>query len=335
MVQRPCMNCGDCMTGCNVGAKNTLAMNYLPLAKKCGADLFTQTKVNFIEKLNGYFGIHYSHFLKCGDGLREVHGCLKARIAIISAGSLGSTQLLLRSQSSNMHFSNCLGHKWTGNGDILGLIDNTSHETNIGGFGAYAHQGRNTGPTIQSNITYPHRPLPTRFLIQEGSVARSYANAINLLSRDLDLNSTQVVLVMGHDGSTGRIELDERGQAVVRWPGYYGSTYRKNASLEIERIATALGGRYREKLILKGIAATVHPLGGCALADDASCGVLNHKCQVYDFAYGGSMDNQTGDARVHDGLYVCDGAIMPTSIGVNPYITIATVAAYCTSFNRL
>jgi cholesterol oxidase len=44
-MRRQCINCGDCMTGCNVGAENTVYMNYLPLAKMSGAQIFTQTAV--------------------------------------------------------------------------------------------------------------------------------------------------------------------------------------------------------------------------------------------------------------------------------------------------
>ena len=61
-MQRPCVNCGDCVTGCNFSAKNTLYMNYLPMAAKNGADIFTQTKVEWIEKLSsGGWRIHGQH----------------------------------------------------------------------------------------------------------------------------------------------------------------------------------------------------------------------------------------------------------------------------------
>ena len=51
--QQPCNDCGNCVCGCNVKAKNTLYMNYLPMARNAGATILTQTKVEWLEKLSG------------------------------------------------------------------------------------------------------------------------------------------------------------------------------------------------------------------------------------------------------------------------------------------
>ena len=62
---------------------------------------------------------------------------------------------------------------------------------------------------------------------------------------------------------------------------------------------------------------TVHPLGGCPMAERADDGVVNHRGQVFA--------GETGTA-VHADLLVVDGSTLPRSVGVNPLFTISAVA---------
>lgn len=238
----------------------------------------------------------------------------------------GNSELLLRSQSACLQLSPRLGFGWTGNGDALGFITNSQSSTGGAGRSAYEPACSPVGPTIQSNITYPQRPLPGRVLIQEGAAARAYANAIGTLMLDPTMENTQILLGMGHDGAGGRITLNEKGFGQVNWPGLLDSDYRKLIRFEFEQIAIALGGKYRFLKFFGDKMISVHPLGGCAMADDPRYGVVNHKGQVFDGRGCGDVDFQTGAPRVHSGLYVIDGAILPTSIACNPLLTISALA---------
>ena len=330
MVQRACIDCGDCLTGCNVGAKNTLAQNYLPLARRAGAEFFTLTEVHRIEKVDNYYSVHYTHFIDDGQGGFDAsHGVTTTRVLILGAGSLGSSEILMRSQSPNLQLSSRLGQAWTANGDAVGFIRRSQYPTGIGGYSAFPTDRAKVGPTIQTNLTYPSRSLAGRVLIQEGSAARAYANALGILKRDLDLDQTLVLLGMGHDGAAGKMSLDENGYAQVTWPGLLESDYRKLIRGEFKRVAEALGGQYEYLRIFGDRMITVHPLGGCGMSDDPAWGVVNHKGQVFDAQFGGDVDVRTQQPRVHEGLYVIDGAMLPTSIACNPLLTISALAERC------
>jgi cholesterol oxidase len=232
----------------------------------------------------------------------------------------------MRSQHSGLQFSQRLGCSWTGNGDALGFIRKSQLPTGIGGYSAFPTDRDRVGPTIQTNLNYPYRSLAGRVLIQDGSAARSYANALGVFMRNLKLDDVQILLGMGHDGAEGRISLDENGFARVSWPGLLDSPYRQLIRGEFARVAQALGGEYQFLRVFGDRMISVHPLGGCAMADDPAYGVVNDRGQVFDGAWGGDYDAQAGGPRVHHGLYVSDGAILPTSIGCNPSLTIAALA---------
>lgn len=328
MIQRECIDCGDCLTGCNVGAKNTLAMNYLPMARRNGTMMFTQTEVRDIEKCGDSWKVNFIYFHRDEQGRHtEQEGSTTARVVVLGAGSIGSSEILMRSQRQHLDFSRQLGCNWTGNGDALGFVRKTDFPTNIAGFSAQDPQGRRIGPTIQTNVTYPDRPnLFDRVLIQEGVAARSYANALSFLMQDLDLDQTQVMLGMGHDRQEGKLFLEDNGNALISWPGLLDSDYRRLIRAELSRLAHGHGGKYKYLRVFGDRMISVHPLGGCGMSDDPRSGVINHKGQVYDTVCGGDFDEATGEFRVHEGLYVCDGAIFPTAIACNPFLTISAMS---------
>ncbi len=327
MIQRPCNLCGDCINGCNVGAKNALTMNYLPIAKWNGAEMYTQVEVETIEKKNGYYRINMTYIDDSKTKITRHPLSVNSRIVVVSAGSPGSATILMQSESDEFPFSPGLGKNWSGNGDTIGFVIDMPGTTNIGGYGTYPPlTPGGVGPTVQSSLNfYREIELPRRLLIQDAAIPRGVSKLFRFLLNDPDLNNSMVMLGMGHDGAKGRVEwIDGRWQ--IKWPGHKESAYRHMVFEEFERLAAAHGGRYKRLKAFGDNLVSVHPLGGCGMSDDPSIGVANHLGQVYNGAQRGRADSQTGEPEVHHGLYVADGSLMPTALGVNPYMTIGALA---------
>ena len=79
----------------------------------------------------------------------------------------------------------------------------------------------------------------------------------------------------------------------------------------------APGGGAPASSVMGERSVTVHPLGGCRMANGGEGGVVNHLGQVFSSRRG---------SAVHKGLVVLDGSIVPTSLGINPLLTIAALA---------
>jgi cholesterol oxidase len=350
MWQNACTLCGDCCSGCNYGAKNSVLMNYLPDAHAHGAHIFTEVAVRSVQRCQGTWRVFYDVL---GDGRRH-HPRLPPRsvtadVVVLAAGTLGSTEILLRSRELGLPVSDRLGHGFSGNGDALAFAyDTDSPVRSVGLGGRIPREQTLVGPAITGlvDLRGPGTDLKKALIIEEGSIPGALAPLLPILMNaasyeDLDngpvslarrlrdlaeiplgayrgpVGRTLTYLVMSTDDAGGRIVLDNNRIHVV-WPrvAEEPAYSRDNQILAMATLA------------LRGIVApdplwaqaqsviTVHPLGGCAMADDAAGGVVDHKGQVFDPVGGG----------VHEGLYVCDGSIVPLSLDANPLLTIAGLA---------
>jgi choline dehydrogenase-like flavoprotein len=368
--QKACTLCGDCCTGCNYGAKNTTLMNYLPDARAHGAQIFTGAEVRHLEKTAQGWAIHLRPM---GGGAARV---ITAKLVVLGAGTLGSTEILLRSQAKGLPLSAQVGQRFSGNGDVLafGYNANLNGNTDEGatrpllrGIGAGPNAPDRPeyqpGPCIAGIIDSrsPHDPVTEGMVIEEGVMpgglamgvsaifflnqaitgnpfkfgdmaarlqdAADVGNAINTnpaalakFAYDGPVARTQTYLVMSHDSSNGEIALAQ-DEPVVRWPGVgkEPSILRDNEILAAA--SDAIWAEFQPNPLwqteMGRKLVSVHPIGGCVMADSAETGVVNGQCQVFD-----------GKGGLHDGLYVCDGAVIPGALGVNPLLTISAVAEY-------
>ena len=119
-----CTLCGDCASGCNHGAKESLDTNLLVEACRKGAEIYTGASVVRLEKRQEQDSTRWIiQVVHTDRKLRERQGEafeIHAHHVILAAGSLGSTELLLRSENRDgLRFSTELGNHFSSNGDML------------------------------------------------------------------------------------------------------------------------------------------------------------------------------------------------------------------------
>ncbi|MDX2153556.1 MAG: GMC family oxidoreductase [Bryobacteraceae bacterium] len=357
--QPPCNDCGDCVTGCNYGSKNTLYMNYLPLAKKGGAEIYTQIKVEWIEKLSGGGWRVHGRYQKSNTSSERF--TLEAANVILAAGSINSTEILMRSEMRGLKVSPRLGSGFSGNGDFFGLAYNGDHRTNTLGLGRKVEvpgAGCPPGPTIVAALRYNGKlPVEQRIVIEDLSFPSAYTGAAKTafalmrgedtdigdepaertrVHRDLTpfapnhldgaLNHTMLYLCMGYDDARGDMVFDAPwhepdGRLQIEWDDVGRQVVFNRINEELRRHAQAQGAAFISNpawaiLNLRHL-ITAHPIGGCPIGEDYMHGAVDQ--------YGRLFSN---DGSVHNGLFVADGALIPSSLGVNPFLTISALAEH-------
>jgi cholesterol oxidase len=331
-------------------------MNYLPIARTHGVEMFTQVKVRHLESIaGGGYRIHYERYAPPGP-IPEA-GTLRARrVVVLAAGSLGSTEIMLRSRERGLRLPDAVGTRFSGNGDFFGIAYNGDQRTDILGFGNHpedpVRSAVSAGPTIVGVIRYNRaQPLGEQMIFEDLSAPRAAIEAarrilpllpgtdtddrpildwldnlgeLRRVARDIQfdprgaLNHSMAYLVMAHDDAGGRMSLSG-DRLRIDWPHAGEQPAFARINREVLAHAQALGARFVGNPVWSFLRSrhliTAHPLGGCPMGESQATGLVDEFGRVFD-SLGGR----------HRGLYVVDGSVIPTALGVNPFLTIAALA---------
>lgn len=380
-----CQLCGDCATGCNHNAKESLDTNLLAKAARQGAEIYCGATVLRIQRAPGSaWRVLVTH---TDERRRRCEGqafWITTRKLILSAGALGSSEILLKSQrhSSSLHFSPRLGKRFSTNGDMLcfGYGYETAAAANAIADEETVPAQRAIGPTITGIIDarLRHGEREQDVVIEEMAVPGALRRWTEEMLTSADvlrnleildgarhddgrpandpaavhphkLKRSSVLAVMGDDGAGGSLRLvdaqeidDGDGYLRVDWPQARELPLFDAQIQQIQALAGAaeVGGRTIANPLWqllppkmaellrapRGPLLTVHPLGGCAMADSPDHGVVDACGRVYDAAPAEGDGHDPRATRVHEGLVVLDGAIVPTALSTNPALTIAMLA---------
>lgn len=320
--QRGCTFVGECVLGCNVGAKNTLDYNYLAVAEDHGAVAITDRIVDAVRAAPEGFT------LATRDAESGETSELAAATVILAAGAVGTTELLLRCRDLDRGLpllSRTLGEGFSGNGDYLAFLR-----------GRRLPEDVDRGPTITTTtiVDFDLRGEQVWFQAQDGGYPRVLAElAANLdplhdqrirasalvatalakVGRALpEPRAVTSLLLMGRDTSDGRLSLDHNGEARVEWSNKLNRALYRSEGQVARLIARTLqlvaspspAWRFLRQAI------TVHNLGGVRFGSSVADGVIDAHGEVFGYP----------------GLFVMDGSMLPRATGVNPSATVAAVA---------
>ncbi len=345
-ARHTCKHCGGCMVGCRYNAKNTLVKNYLYFAEKWGVQVRPEADVNDIRPLpetmpdgSKYEVVYRRTTAWLGGASIKV----RARSVIVSAGALGTLNLLFRCREitrSLPEISPRLGDNVRTNSEaLLGAVSRNSAVDYSEGIAITSIFQADPSTAVEpvrfpagsSLLRYLSSPLiragggiPTRFWRTLKQIVQHPLDYLRLHVLPSWAQRATILLVMQTEDNRLRMRLGRhlftlfrRGLVSITSPDEQIPRTIEIGHQVTQAYAKKSGGvpagTVNEGLL--NIPMTAHILGGCSFGRDATEGVVDLDCQVHNYP----------------GLYVVDGSIVPANPGVNPSLTITALAEYAMS----
>jgi len=351
--QGTCAHLANCDVGCDVGAKNTLDKNYLFVAERLGTVIRPLHLVRSIAPEATGYRVHFDRIVPGGFDPGSVSG----RLVVLAAGSLGSTELLLRCKEQFRTLpaiSDFLGQRWSSNGDFLTPA--------LYAFRAPMYPGR--GITIASAIRFldghpddADKPDEKRrkFLIEEGGFPYHLATGAfgaflrrRPARRGLGwrlLNALGRTLLAGYNAFRWLLRpfrflrplWESLGWVNYVMPWFAQGKDAADGTLRLQDGELQLDWPVADsKAVIEAIYDThkrlSHATRGLVIPPVTwtwlKTLITPHPlggCNMGTDARTGVVDHK-GAVFGYRGLYVVDGAIVPEALGLNPSKTIAALA---------
>ena len=335
------------MIGCRYNAKNSLDKNYLYFAEKWGAQIKAEAEVKDIRPLAGSQpdGARYEvHYRSSTALLYKPARTVRARNVIVAAGVLGTLRLLMRCRDVNQSLPYLSPR--------LGDVVRTNSEAFMGGYTLKDRDDHSKGLAITSitKVDAKTHVEPLRFsdgssllfwlvgspLIDAGSsfIKRLLDTIIAYLRRPRDyfyfrfvpglMRRCVALMFMQAEDNMMRLRLNRSLYTFFRRDLVAVHDVERTIPVNValgnkvtHMFADKIGGKPIGSLpsSLLNIPMTAHMLGGCIFGGDASEGVVDVNCEVFNYP----------------GLFVIDGSIVPANPGINPTLTITALAEYAMS----
>lgn len=345
-ARKACAECGECMTGCRHGAKNTLNENYLYLAEKAGAVVHPMTTV--VSVTDDSQGGYAVATLPTDEKRKSEGRTFKARRVVLAAGTYGTQTLLHRMKSGGQlpYLSGRLGELTRTNSEALvgAQTDNRRYRKATGeakvdftrgvAITSSVHPDENThiepvrygrGSNSMGSLSIlqvPYAEGSSRVLGWLVNAAKHPTLVARSLSNRRWSERTIIGLVMQSlDNSlTTYLKPKGAGKGLLTARQGHGAPNPKQikaASESASAIAAEINGFAGSNVgELMGTPLTAHFLGGCPIGASAAEGVID----PYHRLYG------------HPGISVVDGAAVSANLGVNPSLTITAQAERAMSY---
>jgi choline dehydrogenase-like flavoprotein len=325
-----CMACGFCVTGCIYGAKQSLLLNYLPQAVDAGAKIETDLEATRVVPLQRTSGggamseVPYRYMVTCKRrvGARDATK-FKTKMLILAGGAIGTAKLLLGSRTELHHLSDQVGRNIAFNGAVktAGMLPEAFPDGDL--FVGRSHPGvmsyeflESRGITISAAKPLPLQAIAAARLRLAGDerepsfwgephveLLRQYRRRMIVLAAFGMAPPAGKLSLVGHSNFELSLELDAKLRRYYRDTKalLHSIMLRNGCALVDAEFVDGEGSPYDDIHF-----STAHQVGSCRMAESKGYGVCNSSGEVFGYP----------------GMYVSDGAAIPSSLAVNTALTI-------------